>query len=107
MEPKKDVSHFRHKATVDLFYSEQRQQREERLSLVFQTGLKKVGSELHFELNQDQIYNLMGVYEGMKRNKGVVIVGPICTGKTMLIKLMTLALKKIFHTTLRTSYVSP
>lgn len=62
---------------------------------------------MHFDLNQDQIYNLMGVYESMKRNKGVVIVGPICSGKTMLIKLITLAFKKIFHTTLRTSYVSP
>jgi hypothetical protein len=43
----------------------------------------------------------------MKASKGVVIAGPICTGKTQMIKLVTLALKKAFNTVLRTSYISP
>jgi len=43
----------------------------------------------------------------MKRSKGVAIVGPICSGKTKLVKLVTLALKKACNTVLRTSYISP
>lgn len=69
--------------------------------------MKKVAAELHYELTVDQVYNCVGIVESMKRQKGVAIVGPICSGKTQLIKLVTLALKKIFHTTLKTTYVSP
>lgn len=43
----------------------------------------------------------------MKRSKGIVLAGPICTGKTQMIKLITMALKKTFKTNLRTSYISP
>lgn len=53
------------------------------------------------------MYNCMGLIETMKRNKGIVIVGPVCSGKTQLIKLITLCLKTQFETQLRTSYISP
>lgn len=75
--------------------------------MVFQQGIKAVAAELHYDLTNDQLYNCIGIVEAMKRSKGVAIVGPICSGKTQLIKLVTLALKRIFSTTLRTSYISP
>ena len=45
--------------------------------------------------------------ETMRRSKGVVLLGPGCSGKTHLLQLVTLSLKNIFEVQLRTSYVSP
>lgn len=42
----------------------------------------------------------------MRRSKGIAIVGPICSGKTQLVKLVTLALEQSFNTSLKTSYVN-
>jgi hypothetical protein len=42
----------------------------------------------------------------MKRFRGIAIVGPVCSGKTQLLKLVTLALQQTFNTTLKTSYVN-
>lgn len=42
----------------------------------------------------------------MKRSKGIAIVGPICSGKTQIVKLVTLALKRTFDVILKTSYVN-
>lgn len=59
------------------------------------------------DLTSEQIYNCMGVLEAMKRSKGVILSGPMCSGKTQTIKLVTLAFKKTLSTVLRTSYISP
>lgn len=43
----------------------------------------------------------------MKRYKGIAIVGPVCSGKTQLLKIVSLTLKKFVNTVLRTSYINP
>ena len=58
-------------------------------------------------MTEDQVYNCLGVVEAIKRQKGIAIVGPINSGKTQLIKFVTLALKKGLNALLRTSYISP
>ena len=42
----------------------------------------KVAEELKIEINEQQIYNCIGIIETMRRNKGIVVTGPQCTGKT-------------------------
>jgi len=41
-----------------------------------------VATELDIDLTEDQLYNALAVVELMKRNKGIVILGPVCSGKT-------------------------
>ena len=43
----------------------------------------------------------------MRRNKGIVIVGPICSGKTQLMKLATTILRRTFNVSLRSTYICP
>lgn len=69
--------------------------------------MRDVAEDMCIELTDDQLYNCLGIIESMKRSKGVCIVGNICSGKSTLIKIVTLALKKSFDIVWRTSYISP
>ena len=66
-----------------------------------------MADDIGIEHDESQFYSCLGVVELLRRNKGVAIVGPICTGKTQITKLVTLALRKAFNVFLRTSYISP
>jgi len=69
--------------------------------------VRDVAEDMCIELTDDQLYNCLGIIESMKRSKGLCIVGNICSGKSTLIKIVTLALKKSFDIVWRTSYISP
>lgn len=43
----------------------------------------------------------------MKRSKGILVVGPPCSGKTQLVKLVTQTLRRAFNITLRSTYLAP
>ena len=43
----------------------------------------------------------------MRRNKGIVVTGPQCSGKTQLVKIVTIALKRAFNVTVRSTFISP
>ena len=43
----------------------------------------------------------------MRRNKGIVVSGPQCSGKTQLVKIVTIALKRAFNVTVRSSFITP
>ena len=58
-------------------------------------------------VDEQQIYNCHGLLEIMRRNKGIVIVGPICSGKTQLMKLATTILRRTFNVQLRSTYICP
>lgn len=70
-----------------------RQTHEERFNADLCNALEDVALELHINLTDDQMYNCIAVVEFMKRFRGIAIVGSICSGKTQLLKLVTLALQ--------------
>lgn len=43
----------------------------------------------------------------MRRFKGIVISGPQCSGKTQLMKIVTIALKRAFNVTVRSTFITP
>ena len=104
---KKPYSRVRHSSFITLQHNKLRIKREERFQTKFTAGVKDVAAELDIDLNDDQLYNCIGIVEVMKRYKGVVILGPVCSGKTQLVKLATQCLLKSFEAHLRTSYISP
>ena len=43
----------------------------------------------------------------MRRAKGIVVTGPQCSGKTQIVKMVTIALKRAFNVTLRSTFITP
>ena len=81
--------------------------REEAFIYKMQESIKQVAEELHLKIDETTLYNCYGIVESMKRNKGIVISGPICSGKTQIVKLATIALKRGFNINMRSSYITP
>lgn len=66
-----------------------------------------VAEELKIDINEQQVYNSIGIIETMRRNKGIVVTGPQCSGKTQIVKIVTIALKRAFNVTLRSTFITP
>ena len=61
----------------------------------------EITEELGITVDEQQVYNCHGLVEIMRRNKGVIITGPTCSGKTQLVKLATIVLSRAFNVKLR------
>ena len=98
---------LRHASSVQLNYSSARQRREEEFEIKFRESLIIVARELNLKMEEPTYYACRGIVENMRRNKGVLITGPISSGKTQIIKLCTIALKRTFNVTIRSSFITP
>lgn len=67
----------------------------------------KAADELELEVDEAQVYNCLGIIEHLRRKKSIILLGPLFTGKTQLMKLATLALRSAFDVSLRTSLINP
>jgi hypothetical protein len=67
----------------------------------------QAAEELEIQIDTAQIYNCLGIVELLRRKKSIVLLGPLFTGKTQLLKLATLALRSAFNVSLRTSLINP
>ena len=74
--------HLKHASVVNLQYSKERQKKEEHFHNKFYESILEIAEELAITVDEQQIYNCHGLVEIMRRNKGIVIVGPTCSGKT-------------------------
>ena len=54
-----------------------------------------------------QPYHALGVVEHMRRQKAVALVGPVCSGKTTVLKIASQALQLAYGTVLRTTSINP
>lgn len=103
-KPSKKV--FRHSTSVDLTHSMVRQKKEDLFGTELHKAFEKVSDDLDLKLDPCQLYNCISLVEMMRRTKGIVICGPMCSGKTQLIKFVTLALKSQFNVQMRTSFLN-
>ena len=97
----------KHASTVELIHNTERERKENEFRHALADQIMKVADELKIDINMQQIYNCQGIIEAMRRNKGIVISGPRCSGKTQLVKIATIALKRAFNVTLRSSFITP
>lgn len=49
----------------------------------------------------------MTVIDYMRRMKGIAIIGPTCSGKTQILKIISNVLNSTFGITMRTSVINP
>ena len=98
---------LKHASTVDLHYNVERERREAEFREALTDMILKVSDELKIDINMQQIYNCQGIAETMRRNKGIVVSGPQCSGKTQLVKIATIALKRAFNVTVRSTFITP
>jgi ABC-type polysaccharide/polyol phosphate transport system ATPase subunit len=59
------------------------------------------------KLSEAQTYHCLGVIEYMRRQKAIALVGNVCTGKTTVLKIVSMALKLAYGVIFRTSCVNP
>ena len=48
----------------------------------FHDSVIRVAEDLNVKLDDTNFYNCIGIVEHMRRNKGVIISGSLCSGKT-------------------------
>jgi hypothetical protein len=44
---------------------------------------------MKLQVSDRQLYHCLGVIECMRRQKAVAIVGPVCSGKTQILKIVS------------------
>jgi ABC-type lipoprotein export system ATPase subunit len=49
----------------------------------------EVGKAMKLRVGDRQLYHCLGVIECMRRQKAVAIVGPVCSGKTQILKIVS------------------
>ena len=98
---------LKHASTVELIHNVQRERRETEFREQMHSMILNVADDLKIDINSQQIYNCLGIVETMRRNKGIVISGPQCSGKTQLMKMVTIALKRAFNVTVRSTFITP
>ena len=69
-------------------------------------SLKEVVDRLCYEKVNSQLRNCITFLEFMRRMRGIVLVGPICSGKTSVLKLVSNALNMAFNIKMRTSVIN-
>ena len=87
---------IKHASVVALTHNTSREESEMEFRQAFYNGVVEVAEELNITIDEQQVYNCLGLVELMRRNKGIAVVGPACSGKTQLVKLVTIALRRIF-----------
>ena len=70
-------------------------------------AVQQVAQTMHLEDVAPQLQKCLQLLQLMRRLRGVVIVGPTCSGKTTLLKLASNALNKAYGVKMRTSVVNP
>ena len=75
--------------------------------MVLEEAFEEVVEAMNLQESERQLHCCLGVIEHMRRNKAVAIVGPVCSGKTQILKIVAQTLKGAFDVLFRTSVVNP
>jgi len=68
--------------------------------------LKELIGKLNFDKSNAQLRNCVNVLDLLRRSKAIAFVGPVCSGKTTTLKIVSNALHAAFNVKLRTSVVN-
>ena len=68
--------------------------------------MREALSELKLEKVNAQFRNCINVIEYLRRVKGIALVGPVCSGKTTILKIVSKVLHLAFGVQMRTSVVN-
>lgn len=68
--------------------------------------LKELIVKLNFSKSNAQLRNCINVLDLFRRSKAIAFVGPVCSGKTSTLKIVSNALHAAFKVKLRTSVVN-
>lgn len=69
-------------------------------------ALKEVVIAMKLDKVNIQLRKCLSVIELMRRVRGIALVGPTCSGKTSLLKIVSNALNKAYHVKMRTSVIN-
>lgn len=70
-------------------------------------SIEKVIDAMALKKSQEQMYHCLGVIEYMRRRKAIALVGNVCSGKTTVLKIVSMALKHAYGVILRTCMLNP
>lgn len=78
-----------HSSTTELNFASKRQKDEYEFMNNMEEAFDKVVDAMKLEVCERQQYHYLGVIEYMRRQKAVAIVGPVCSGKTQILKIVS------------------
>lgn len=80
---------LKHASTTELNFASRRQKDELTFMNNIEDAFDRVVDAMQLELSEKQQYHYLGVIEYMRRQKAVAIVGPVCSGKTQILKIVS------------------
>lgn len=98
---------LKHSSTTDLTFATARQANEYRFAAKIEEAYDEVMEAMKLSPTQAQFYHCLGVIEYMRRQKAVAIVGPVCSGKTQILRVVSQTLKLAYDIMFRTSAINP
>jgi len=78
-----------HSSTTELNFASKRQKDEQDFMSHIEEAFDKVVDAMKLQVSERQLYHCLGVIECMRRQKAVAIVGPVCSGKTQILKIVS------------------
>ena len=96
-----------HSSTTELNFASKRQKDEQDFMGAIEEAFDKVVDAMHLQDSERQMYHCLGVIEYLRRQKAVAIVGPVCSGKTQILKIVSQTLRVAYDVIFRTSAVNP
>lgn len=103
-KPKRKLTHA---STTELNFATKRQADEAAFMARIEGAFDKVVEAMKLQASDRQLYHCLGVIEHLRRQKAVAIVGPVCSGKTQILKIVSQTLKIAYDIIFRTSAVNP
>ena len=80
---------------------------EDSFSQQIQAAYKKIVAAMKLRESERQLEQVMGVIEFMRIQKAIAIIGPVCSGKTQILKIVSQTLKAAYDIIFRTTSVNP
>jgi len=107
-----------HASTTELNWANKRQADEDEFMARIEAAFEKVFDAMKLDKKHAagegeagrtdrQLSHCIGVIEHLRRSKAVAIVGPVCSGKTQILKIVVQTLKMAYDIIFRTSAVNP
>ena len=107
-QPAQDNKKFVHAVTTpELNFATSRNADEAEFMTRIEGAFAKVVEARKLQVSQRQLYHCLGVMEHLRRRKAVAIVGPVCSGKTQILKLVSQALQIAYDIIFRTAAINP
>jgi hypothetical protein len=104
-KPKSRISHSA--STAELNFAAGRGADEAEFLTRIEGAFAKVVEARKLQVSERQLHHCLGVLEHLRRRKAVALVGPVCSGKTQILKIVSQTLQIAYGIIFRSAAINP